>query len=129
MTTFQEIQAQAIRAVDAVMAETLRHYPLTAGRADTSRVQRDIRGVLRVGRNKDLNASGEPGASWSQRIAFGKAELHLDRLMVVSGFVIPIDIRKGDKVRATDRPDAPWFEVLSVTERMHGRIVADLGEA
>lgn len=122
MATFQQIQADAIRAVDAVMSETLRHFPLAAGKADATRTQSEIRGVLRVGRNKDLNASGEPGVVWSQRIAAGKAELHLDRTGLP-------DLRKGDKLRATERPGSPWFEVLSMTEAAHGRIVIDLGAA
>lgn len=122
MATFQEIQADAIRAVDAVMSETLRHFPLAAGKADATRAQFDIRGVLRVGRNKDMNAAGEPGAAWSQRIAAGKAELHLDRTELP-------DLRKGDKLRATERAGSPWFEVLSMTETAHGRLVLDLGAA
>ncbi|MFD2814950.1 hypothetical protein ACFSYD_11915 [Paracoccus aerius] len=78
MATFQQIQADAIRAVDAVMSEILRHFPL-AGKADATRTQSDIKGVLRVGRNKEASVTGGAAASWSQRIAAGKAELHLDR--------------------------------------------------
>lgn len=119
MASFQQIQADAIRAVDAVMSETLRHFPLSGGRTDAARAQADIRGVLRVGRNKDMSAAGT-NAGWSQRIAAGKAELHLDRT------ALP-DVRKGDKIRATERPGSPWFEVLGMTETAHGRIVFDLG--
>lgn len=121
MASFHQIQADAIRAVDAVMSETLRHFPLAAGKADTARAQSDIRGVLRVGRNKDMAAAGT-NAGWSQRIATGKAELHLDRTGLP-------DLRKGDKVRATERPGSPWFEVLGMTETAHGRLVIDLGAA
>ncbi|MGN7867785.1 hypothetical protein [Paracoccus sp. 22332] len=122
MATFQQIQADAIRAVDAVMSETLRHFPLAAGKADATRTQSDIRGVLRVGRNKEVSVTGGAAASWSQRIAAGKAELHLDRTGLP-------DVRKGDKLRATERPGSPWFEVLSMTESAHGRLVLDLGAA
>lgn len=120
MATFQKIQADAIRAVDAVMSETLRHFPLSGGKADTTRTQADIRGVLRVGRNKDTSVTGGASSTWSQRIAFGKAELHLDRT------ALP-DVRKGDRLRATERPGAPWFDVLGMTENAHGRMVLDLG--
>lgn len=122
MATFQQIQADAIRAVDAVMSETLRHFPLAAGKADATRAQSDIKGVLRVGRNKEASVTGGAAASWSQRIAAGKAELHLDRTGLP-------DLRKGDKVRAVERPGSPWFEVLSMTEDAHGRLVLDLGAA
>ena len=122
MATFQQIQADAIRAVDAVMSETLWHFPLAAGEPDATRTQSDIKGVLRVGRNKDSNTAGDRGAGWAQRIATGKAELHLDR----GG--LP-DVRKGDKLRATERPGSPWFEVLGMTETAHGRLVLDLGVA
>ena len=122
MANFQQIQADAIRVVDRVMAEDLLLFPLTGGRVDATRRGGPVRGVLRVGRNTDKNAAGEPGAAWAQRIAMGKAELHVDRAGA-------LDIHKGDKLRAIERPGAPWFEVLSMTENAHGRLVIDLGAA
>jgi hypothetical protein len=58
------------------------------------------------------------------RIAAGEAEAHLDRATYAGP-----EIRKGDKLRAVERPGTPFFEVLRVADRGHGRLVLHLGEA
>lgn len=124
MSPFQAIQQQAISAVDAVMAEAVLVYPLSKGMADTTRAHTELRCVLRVGNVRDQNVAGDLGKAWSQRIALGKAEAHIDQSAYAG-----LDIRKGDKLRAVDRPGQPWFEVLTVNERAQGRTVLALGEA
>lgn len=120
MATFHAIRDEAIRAVDAVMSERVRHLPLTGGVRDATRPQVEFEAVLRVGNAKDRDAAGTN--TWGQRVSYGKAEMHIARGVAPA-------IRKGDKLRAVERDRQPFFEVLSVNERQHGRVVVELGES
>ena len=112
----------AIKAVDDVMAETLRHYPLSKGEADASRNRTDLQGVLRTGNADEKNVAGT-STSWGSRIAAGKARAHISRVAYPD-----LVIHDGDKLRAMDRAGQPWFAVSSVDDRNHGRLIAELNE-
>ncbi|SFQ55682.1 hypothetical protein SAMN05421853_11013 [Roseivivax halotolerans] len=103
------------------MGEALRHFPLENGLTDNSRDVIDLTAVLRVG-NAEPSSVG--GSTWNSRLAVDKAQAH------VSHSAYPeLEIKVGDKLRAVERPGEPWFEVLSINDRMQGRLIVELGEA
>lgn len=119
---FHALRDQAIAAVDAVMAEEVQLLFLDAqGRADTSRTNAIVKGVLRVSSN-DVRTPTK-GDAWASRIAAGEAALYLARPTYGSA------LRKGDKVKAVERAGGPIFEVMRVDDRRHDRIVVHMGEA
>lgn len=121
---FHALRDQAIAAVDAVMAEELRLLFLDGqGRADTTRANASVKGVLRVG-GGDVRTP-TTGRAWASRIAAGEAALYLSR----AAYGATPALRKGDKVKAVERAGAPLFEVMRVDDRRHDRIVVHLGEA
>ena len=120
---FHRYRDMAIKAVDDVMAETVKLSFLDKGAVDASRPALEIKAVLRVGNSKASSMAGGTAKSWNTRIAAGKAEVHIDRATYPD-----VVLRVGDAVRAMDRPGLPWFEVLSVNDRGF-RLVAELGEA
>ncbi|WP_375261851.1 hypothetical protein [Palleronia sp.] len=119
---FHQYRDMAIKAVDGVMAETLRHYPLNKGEADATRTRTDLQGVLRTGNADEKNVAGT-STSWGSRIVSGKARAHFSRVAYPE-----LAIRDGDKLRAMDRAGQPWFSVSSIDDRNHGRLIAELNE-
>jgi len=117
---FHAIRDQAIAQVDATLAEEVDLFFLSGGVTDLSRNTVTAQAVLRVG-SRDSVA---PKGAWGSRIAAGKAEAHIAR----ASYDGP-EIRKGDKLRAIERAGEPFFEVLRVADRDHGRLVLHLGEA
>ena len=93
------------------------------GEADTERQSLEITAPLRTGAGENSNLDGGFARSWRARIAAQKAELHIDPATYTGP-----QLRKGDKVRALARDGQPWFEVLSVDDRNHTRLVVRLGE-
>ena len=119
---FHQYRDIAIKAVDDVMGETMRHYPLKDGKADGTRSQADLIGPLRTGNADEKNVAGT-SASWGSRITAGKAQAHFSR-----GANPELVLRDGDKLRALDRAGQPWFLVNSVDDRNHGRLIVELDE-
>lgn len=117
---FHAIRDRAVAAVDATLAEAVDLFFLSGGASDPARDNMTARAVLRVG-SRDAVA---PKGAWGSRIAAGQAEAHIDR----AAYDGPV-IRKGDKLRAVERPGKPFFEVLRVADRGRGRLVLHLGEA
>lgn len=122
MPAFHAYRDKAIRAVDRVMAETVRLYPMRSGTADPGRDQAEFQAVARVGGEGSNGITGRE--DWSSRISSGEATVHIDR----AAYTGPA-IRKGDRVRLMDRVGQPWFDVLTINDRQHGRLVLHLGEA
>lgn len=118
---FHQHRNRAVAAVDRVMAEDVALYFMRNGVTDPDRDNTTIRGVLRVGTGD--NAIDTRSRNWAQRIAAGKAQLHIDRVAYPA-----LTIRKGDRIRAVERFGKPFFEVLRADDRAHGRLVLELGE-
>ncbi|WP_339760727.1 hypothetical protein [uncultured Hoeflea sp.] len=121
---YQSIRERTTRAVDAVMAETVKQFPLKKGKADASRQIREFQAVLRTGGTRNTSVSGGVARDWMVRIAAGKAQLHVDRVANPD-----VTIAVGDKIQATSRVGSPWFEVLELDDRGHARLIAELGQA
>lgn len=97
---------------------------LIEGLSDPNRENEEIEAILRVGNERSSSPSGSRGMSWQTRLASGEAELHISRLAYPS-----MILKSGDKVRALARSGHPWFEVVSVNDRAHSRIIVKLNEA
>lgn len=121
---YQSIRERTTRAVDAVMAETVKQFPLKNGKADPSRQVYEFQAVLRTGGTRNTSLSGGVARDWMVRIAAGKAQLHIDRVANPD-----VKIAVGDKIQATSRAGSPWFEVLELDDRGHSRLVVELGQA
>jgi hypothetical protein len=118
---FHEYRDRTVAAVDRVMAEDIALYFMRNGVTDPERANITIHAVLRVGTGG--NAVDTRSRNWAQRIAAGKAQMHVDRVAHPD-----LIVRKGDRIRATERPGRPFFEVLRPDDRAHGRLVLELGE-
>lgn len=112
---------RAVAAVDRVMAEDIALYFMRNGVTDPDRDNLTIRAVLRVGAGD--NATDTRSRNWAQRIAAGKAQLHIDQAIHTD-----LTVHKGDRIRAVERVGRPFFEVLRADDRAHGRLVLELGE-
>ena len=121
---YQLIRERTTRAVDAVMAETVKQFPLKNEKADPSRQVCEFQAVLRTGGTRNNSMSGGVGRDWIVRIAAGKAQLHVDRVANPD-----VKIAVGDKIQAISRAGSPWFEVLELDDRGHSRLVVELGQA
>ena len=121
---FHALRDRTVAATDKTFAEPVRLSFLKGGAVDPDRPALDIEAVLRVGGGKETNVSGGDAQAWRTRIQAQRGELHIDRTTYPDLKVI-----KGDKVRALARPGQPWFEVLTVDDRLSTRLVVQLGEA
>ena len=120
---FHELRDRIVDTVDLKFAEPVRLSFMKNGGSDPERPQITVEAILRTGGGKNSNIDGGAGKTWRARVAAGKAELHINRA-IYDG---PMPA-KGDSVRATSRIGEPAFEVLSVDERNHTRLILELGE-
>lgn len=120
---FHAIRNRALAQVDATFAEDVDLFFLSGGAADPTRGKVTAKAVLRVGSRDAGVGRGAGGGAWNTRIAAGEAEARIDRATYGGP-----EIRKGDKLRAVERVGQPFFEVLRVADRSHGRLVLHLGE-
>lgn len=110
--------------VDDVWSETVRHLPLADGRKDPERDAVEFIGVLRTGdRDAERMNFGRRNSARAGVTADG-GHLRIDRAVHAA-----LVVRKGDKVVALDRDGQPVFEVLSVDDRSHLRLICELGDA
>ncbi|WP_421998204.1 hypothetical protein [Roseovarius confluentis] len=119
---FHAHRDKAIRKVDEIMGETLRHYPMINGMADAARVKTEFTAVVRSGQAEEKNVSGT-SASWGSRITSGKTEVHISRLAYPD-----LLVKDGDRIVALDRPGEHRFQVAGINDRMHGRIILEVTE-
>lgn len=121
---FHALRDRIAADVDKIFAEPVRLSFMKNGGLDPERPIVDIEACLRTGGGKNTNVAGAQSRTWRTRMVAQRAELHIDRAAYPD-----IVVRGGDRVRATARPGAPWFEVLHVDDRGHTRLVLELGEA
>lgn len=110
--------------VDAAWAEAVRHLPLAGGLKDPERDPADLVAVVRTDDRKAEGVHIRRGGGDRARVMTGGGTLRLDRRVYPD-----LVIRKGDKVVALDRDSRPVFEVHSVDDRGHLRLICGLGEA
>jgi hypothetical protein len=120
---FQALRDRTIAAVDRTFAESVTLSFLKNGVVDADRPAVQIEAVLRSGDGQENMVSGGRDRDWRSRVEGQRSQLHIDRAVYPD-----IVVRKGDKVRALARPGQPWFEVLTVEDRGHTRLVLHLGE-
>lgn len=119
--TFHNVRDTVVAAVDQRFAETVRLSPMSGGKSDQQRPQREIVAVLRTGAEKSNSVDPANPAAWQSKIAAGKAMIYIDRARYPD-----IIVRKQDAVRAMDRPGQPAFEVSLVDDRNHTRLTIEL---
>ena len=120
----RSLREDLMAEVDDVWAETVRHLPLAAGQKDPGRDAAEIAAVLRTGDRDAERMNFGRGNNARAGVAADGGYLRIDRAAHAT-----LVVRKGDKVVALDRDGQPVFEVLSVDDRSHLRLICELGDA
>lgn len=110
--------------VDGVWSETVRHLPLVSGRTDPMRPRQEFTAVLRTGDRDTERMNFGRGNNARAGVMADGGYLRIDRVVHAA-----LVMRKGDKVVALDRDGQPVFEVMSVDDRSHLRLICELGDA
>lgn len=118
------LREELMEVVDDIWAETLRHLPLVSGQEDLTREKVEFTAVVRTGDRGVERMNFGRGVAARPGIAASGGHLRIDRLVHPE-----IAVRKGDKFVALDREGEPAFEVLSVDDRSHLRLICELGDA
>lgn len=118
------LRQELMDEVDEVWSETVRHLPLVSGQPDAERTKSEILAVVRTGDRDVQSMNFGRGKNDRSGIMADGGYLRIDRT-VYPDFVV----RKGDKFVALDRVGEPAFEVLSVDDRSHLRLICSLGDA
>lgn len=119
---FHEMRDRVIASVDKVFAEPVFFAPQKENIADIARPSIEIEAVLRTGDESMSPLTGGKDKTWNSEVAAQTAQLNIDRTKYPD-----VDLVKGDKIRAISRKGEPWFAVLHVDDRTHGRLIAHLG--
>lgn len=119
----QSLRAELMDEVDDVWSETIRHLPLVAGLQDQTRGAAELAAVIRTGDRGSEGMGFGRGSRDRTSIAAAGGYLRIDRIANPD-----VTIRKGDKIVALDRDSAPAFEILSVDDRSHLRLICELGD-
>lgn len=120
---FHKHRDRLLKVVDREMAETVELKFLIDQVVDPAREATEIQCILRSKEEERAGVTGGNAKSWKRDAAATPSQLHIDYSVLAT-----IDLRKGDKVRAADRPGRPWFDVLSIDDRAHPRAIVTLGE-
>lgn len=109
--------------VDDVWAEQVRHLPLADGRQDVDRAATEIVAVLRTGDRDGEAMNFGRGIAARSRVMADGGYLRIDRAAYPE-----LVVRRHDKVVAIDRAGQPVFEIQSVDDRSHLRLICELGD-
>ncbi len=120
----RSLKDELLAEVDEVWSETVRHLPLATGLKDPERVASEIVAVLRTGDRAPEQVRLRRGVAVRPELATNGGTLRIDRTAHAA-----LVIRKGDKVVALSRAGQPVFEVRSVDDRSHLRLICELGDA
>lgn len=120
----QSLREDLMAEVDDVWSESVRHLPLADGRKDPERDAAEFTAVLRTGDRDAERMKFGRGNSARAGVTADGGHLRIDRSVHAT-----LVVRKGDKVVALDRDGQPVFEVLSVDDRSHLRLICELGDA
>mgnify|MGYP000194533852 CR=1 FL=1 len=110
--------------VDDVWAELLEHLPLASGLSDPNRLKVQFAAVIRTGDRDPEKMNFGRGSSAKSGIMAAGGYLRVDRVTYPD-----LKLRKGDKLIVLDREGEPVFEILSVDDRSHLRLICELGDA
>lgn len=122
--SFGAARDAVVAAVDAKFSEEVRLSPLLKNKQpDATRAQITISAVLRTGDQEAGPLDGVGARTFHSRIAANKAVLYIDRTLHPD-----INLVKGDAVRAMQRPGKPAFEVATVDDRNHARLIIGLNQ-
>jgi hypothetical protein len=117
----RELQEDLLAEVDDVWSEEIRLLPMAGQSADPDRPRDVLFAVLRTGeRETSAMRAGRGGRS---SLASGGGHLRIDRTAHPE-----LVVRKHDRIVALDRIGEPVFEVLSVDDRTHLRLICELGD-
>lgn len=111
-------------AVDETFGEAVRHLPLSGGRVDGERLVSEFVAVLRTGGRASRDIRVGRGETARPGVTAVGGTLRIDRDLNPT-----LVVRKHDKVVALERPGVPVFEILSVDDRSHLRLICQLGDA
>lgn len=120
----RNLREDLMAEVDDVWSEVIRHLPLADGRKDLGRDALEFTAVLRTGDRDAERMSFGRGTNARAGVTADGGHLRIDRAVHAA-----LVVRKGDKVVALDRAGQPVFEVLSVDDRSHLRLICELGDA
>lgn len=124
----QDYRALARVGRELVFNETLYLLFLKDGRSDPSRTNQAVQGTLRVGNEKQSNATGGGAQAWSARMSTGEAMAYISR-----GSYDGPPIRVGDKIRENngtlDAPQYVLYEVSGFNDRDPQDLILTLSEA
>ncbi|CAN7202061.1 hypothetical protein LJR030_000516 [Rhizobium sp. LjRoot30] len=118
---WQTLEAAVDTAVFATWQEAVRLSFLKNGVVDPVRPPRDIKAILH---HPGLDGALTLGGGMLTSVAASRHYLVIERAKY-PGLII----RAQDRVRATERPGMPWYEVSKVNDRHSGIIILELGEA
>jgi hypothetical protein len=122
MVSWRNLEATVDQKIGRAFGESVRLSFLKDGIVDTARPAIDIVAVLHTG-GDDSKPLTDGSDRYRSRLSAGQAELFIDR----STYTGPMP-RTGDRVRASDLPGKPWFEVAGVSDRYSNLLVLSLGE-
>lgn len=121
---YQGLRDRVVAAVDARYAETLLFRPMKGSSRDVSRAECNVSGVLRTG---DMEARSMQGG-----VRQGKERMQIAGATALLALAVAdyaeLAVLERDSFQAAARPGEPWFKVLFVDRRHHGRIFVYLGD-
>lgn len=118
------LREDLMEAVDDVWGEVVRHLPLVSGQEDLMREKVEFIAVVRTGDREPENMNFGRGNMARSGVAATGGYLRIDRAIYPD-----VEVRKGDKFVALERASQPAFEVLTVDDRSHLRLICELGDA
>lgn len=122
MVDWRKLEARVDAVHTKTWGETVRLSFMDGAVLDPERALTDIRAILHTGGDDSKSVQG--GLKYRTRLSAGQAELVISR----DAYTGPMP-RVGDRVRATDRAGAPWFEVAGASDRYSNLIVLSLNQA
>lgn len=119
-----DLKADLREAVDEVWAESLRFLPLAGGHPDPDRDPLEFDAILRTKvRDRETVSFGHGNAA-RLGIAASGGVLRIDRAAWPG-----VHPRKGDRIVALDRAGQPVFEIGTVDDRAHLRLICEVKDA
>lgn len=117
------LRDELTEAVDDTLSEVVRLLPLAAGVTDPDRDKVEFIAVLRTGDRRAERSTFGRGNDARVGVLAGGGTLRIDRTVNAT-----LQVRKGDKIVAIERAGPPVFEVRSVDDRSHVRLICELGD-
>ena len=109
--------------VDDVWAEIIRHLPMSNGAPDETREKVEFVALLRTGDQEPRRPHFGRGNKGRAGVTADGGTLRIDRSANPD-----LEIRKDDRIVALERGGEPAFEILSVDDRSHLRLICELGD-